>query len=78
MATMDHDTDSTDCDMQNTIARALSRLNKQRIYQFNIAAEGQEDNNLGTVRKIQDAQQAQEAVVALRKVVLLQAILRLC
>lgn len=57
--------------MQNTIAHALSKLNKQRIYQSNIAAEGQDNHDLSARRKIQDAQQAQEAVEALRKVVIL-------
>lgn len=68
MATIDYDTDSTDSSMQNIIACALSKLNRQRIYQSNIAAEGQDNHDLSAGRKIQDAQQAQEAVDALQKV----------
>lgn len=78
MANINGDTDSADYDIQDTIAHALSRLNKQRIYQSNIAAEGQDGDNLSASRKIQDAQRAQEAVDALRKVVLHRVILRLC
>lgn len=70
MANINGDTDSANHDTQDEIARALSRLNKQRIHQPIIAAEGQDGDNLSASRKIQDAQQAQEAVDALRKVVL--------
>jgi hypothetical protein len=70
MAALDYDTNSTDSSVQNKIACALSKLNKQRIYQSNIAAEGQDNHALSASRKIHNAQQAQEAVDALRKVVL--------
>ena len=70
MANINGDTDSVDHDIQDEIAHALSRLNKQRIHLSIIAAEGQDGENLSASRKIQDAQQAQEAVDALRKVVL--------
>lgn len=70
MATTDHDTDSTDSEVQNTIASALSKLNKQRIYQFNIAAEGQNSDDLSATRTVHDAHNAREAVEALQKVVI--------
>ena len=70
MATTDHDTDSTNSEMQSAIACALSRLHKQRIYQLNIAAEGQDCDDPSASRKIHDAQKAQEAVEALQKVVI--------
>lgn len=70
MATTDHDTDSTDSKMQNIIASALSKLNKQRIYQFNVAAEGQDSDNLSASRKVHDAHNAREAVEALQKVII--------
>ena len=70
MATTDHDTDSTYSEVQITIASALSKLNNQRIYQFNIAAEGQDNDDLSATRKVHDAHNAREAVEALQKVVI--------
>lgn len=69
MAITDHDTDSTDSEMQNITALAMSKLNRQRIYQLNIAAEGQGSDDLSDCRKVNDAQKAREAVEALQKVV---------
>lgn len=69
MATIGSDTDLTNNDIQYIIGRALSKLNKQRIYQSNIVAEGQDNEDLSASRKIQDAQKALEAVEALRKVI---------
>lgn len=70
MATNDHDTGSKDSEMQKKIACALSKLNKQRIYQFNIAAEGHDSDDLSANRKVREAHNAQEAVEALQKVVI--------
>ncbi|GAB7326502.1 hypothetical protein MBLNU13_g10495t1 [Cladosporium sp. NU13] len=67
MAITDHDTDSTDSEMQNITALAMSKLNRQRIYQLNIAAEGQGSDDLSDCRKVNDAQKAREAVEALQK-----------
>lgn len=69
MAITDHDTDSTDSEMQNITALAMSKLNRQRIYQLNIAAEGQGSDDLSACRKVNDAQKARGAVEALQKVV---------
>jgi len=69
MATIGSDTDLINNDMQYLIGRALSKLNRQRIHQSNIVAEGQDNEDLSASRKIQDAHKALEAVEALRKVI---------
>jgi hypothetical protein len=65
IATMDHDTDLTDCHMKNTFVQAFSKLNKQRIHLSNMAAEGQESEDLGPTH---NTHEAQEALDALQKV----------
>jgi hypothetical protein len=66
IAIMDHDTDLTDRHMKNTFVNAFSKLNKQRIHLYNMAAEGQESEVLNPTH---NTHEAQEAVDALRKVI---------
>lgn len=62
---MDHVTEFKDCHMKNTFVHAFSKLNKQRIHLSNMAAEGQESEDLDPTH---NTHEAQEALDALQKV----------